>query len=125
MTVIRNALMVIEIALAIAAFVGGSAMVLRGRQALAEPQGLNPRKVDAVLDIALMDVILVVMAVAAWALYSRASWARWMSIAAGAALIVALAARPSLTGLRRWLAASLALLGVVVVLLAALLPVAD
>ena len=117
--------MVIEIALALAAFVGGSVMVMRSRQALAEQQGLSPRKLDVVLDIVLLDTILVAMAVAAWALYSQASWARWMSIAAGALLVVALAVRPSLTGARRWPAATFALLGIAVILLAVLLPVGD
>ncbi len=117
--------MVIEIVLAIAAFVGGSATVLRSRQALAEQQGLGPRKLDAVLTIALLDTILVAMAIGAWALYSQTSWARWMSIAAGALLVVALAVRPSLTGGRRWPAATFALLGIAVILLAVLLPVGD
>jgi hypothetical protein len=120
--VIRNVLMVLEIVVAVVAFYAGAATVLRSRQAFAETAPGSPEKLEAVLNVVLLDLVLAASAVAAWALYADWSWARWMSLAAGAVVIVVLALRPGIGGGRRWLAACLALLGVAVVLLAVLLP---
>lgn len=114
--------MVLEVVLAMVAFLAGTATVLANRRVLAEAAPAGPSKLEVWLNVALMDVVLGAMAVAAWALYTDRSWARWMSVAAGAVVIGALAVRPGLTGRRGWLAASFAILGVVVILLALLLP---
>jgi hypothetical protein len=112
----------LEIVLAVAALYGGAATVLSNRQVLAESGRNSPEKLRALWHLVLADAILAIMAVAAWAVYVETSWARWMSIAAGAALICALAARPSLAGGRRWVASTLALLAIGVVALAVVLP---
>jgi hypothetical protein len=118
----RNVLLVLEIVLALAAFAGGANVVFRNRQVLAEEERSTPPKLRVVLDMVLLDAILAAMVLSAWMLYSNMSFARWMSIIAGAVLLGALGARPNLAGGRQWLAATLALLGIVVVALAILLP---
>jgi hypothetical protein len=120
--VIKNVLMVLEIVVAVAAFYMGTATLLRNRQVFAQPARSSPEKLETVSNVVLMDLVLAANVVAAWALYSERSWARWMSVAAGAVAIVALAVRPGGAGGRGWLAAGLALLGMAVVLLAVLLP---
>jgi hypothetical protein len=114
--------MVLELVLAVAAFYGGTVTMLTKGRALAEaaPAGLS--KVEMLLDVVLMDIILGAAAVAAWALYTDRSWARWMSVAAGAVVMGVLALRPGLVGKRSWIGALFALLGVLVILLALLLP---
>ncbi len=114
--------MVLEIALAIAAFYVGTMTMLRSRLVFAETAPGSPRKLEAVLSVVLMDLVLAANAVAAWALYEERSWARWMSVAAGAVVVAVLALRPSVGGGRRWPVAGFALLGVAVILLAVLLP---
>lgn len=121
-TVTKNVLIVLEVVLALAAFFVGTALVFANRQALAGAVPAGRSRLDLWLDVVLMDLILGAMAVAAWALYAERSWARWMSVAAGAVVIGVLAGRPGLMGKRSWLAACFALLAVLVILLALLLP---
>ena len=121
-TTIRAVLLVLEIVLAVGALVLGALIVLRNRQVLAEGERVTPDRLRVVGDMLLSDAILGTMAVAAWMLYSRMSWARWMSIVAGAVLMGVVAARPSLTGGRRWPVPILELLGFAVAILAVLLP---
>lgn len=119
---IRTILLVMEIVVAVAAMVLGALIVLRNRQVLAEGDRLTPDKLRVVGDLLLSDAIIGVMVVAAWMLYSWTSWARWMSIIAGVVLMGIVAARPGLTGGRRWLVPILELLGFAVAILAVLLP---
>jgi uncharacterized membrane protein (DUF2068 family) len=118
----RNTLIVLEILVAVVALAGGARTVLRSRKVLAEGTDLSPAKLSVILDMVLCDVITVLMLVAAWLLWKNGSWARLMSVVAGAALIVCAAARPSLSDPHSAVAPALVVLGIAVVVLSLVLP---
>jgi len=115
----RTALLVVEIVVVIAALFSGSVLIWRGRRA--EGQRSDSDKRRTLLNLAITDGILLLMAIAAWATYQEQAWARTMSVIAGALLVGALALRPEVVGKNRWAAPIGAVLGVAVVVLAFLL----
>lgn len=116
----RIALLVVEIVVVLAALFSGAVLVLKGRRT---PGGLaDAEKRRTIVNLLVTDAILVLMAVAAWATYEERSWARMMSVIAGALLVCALALRPEVAGKKWWAAPVGAALGVAVVVLAFFMP---
>ena len=116
----RTALLVVEIVVVLAALVSGSMLVWRARRTEGERPDSDRRRV--LMNLAIIDGILLLMAIAAWATYQEQAWGRTISVVAGALMVGALALRPEVAGKNRWAPLVGAVLGVAVVVLAFLLP---
>ena len=118
----RTALIVLEILIGVAALGGEAYLIMTSRQALTEGPGLTLAKTRVIVDLVVLDAIVVVMFLAAWQVVTNGSGARWLSIIAGAIAAGSASSRPTLTGSRLALSSVVTILGLVVVLLAVLIP---
>jgi hypothetical protein len=119
---IRNVLLVLEIVIAVAAILASPYMIFRNLPVLSGKTPVTGPKLRVIVDMAVFDVITIVMIISAYLIYSSNPWGRWVSLVAGLVLIAGASVRTDLAGLRTWLAPILGVLGIVVVVLAILLP---